>query len=69
MSTTAGQIMTPASQRAVAAPEEDVADVLTRLAERDVGQLPVLRGGRFVGILRQRDIARWLELRADGHAR
>jgi Zn-dependent protease/CBS domain-containing protein len=69
MSTTAGQIMTPVSQLAVAAPEEDVADVLMRLAERDVGQLPVLRGGRFMGMLRQRDIVRWLELQSHQHAR
>jgi hypothetical protein len=29
----------------------------------------VLRGGRFVGMLHQRDIARWLELQSDRHAR
>jgi Zn-dependent protease/CBS domain-containing protein len=67
--TTARQIMTPATQLAIATPEEDVADALPRLAARDVGQMPVLRGGRFVGMLRQRDIARWLELQSDSAMR
>lgn len=64
--TTAGQIMTPIDNLVVATPDEDVSDALSKLAHRDVSQMPVVQGGRFVGLLRRRDIARWLELQAEG---
>ena len=55
--------MTPAPGLAVATPDESAAAALTKLANRDVEQLPVVDGdGRLLGMLRRRDIARWLEL-------
>jgi Zn-dependent protease/CBS domain-containing protein len=67
--TTVRQIMTPAGELVVLAPEEEVTAALHRLAGRDVSQIPVLRAGRFVGMLRRRDIVRWLELQSEGALR
>jgi Zn-dependent protease/predicted transcriptional regulator len=59
------QIMTPADQLIVAAPEEDAAEALDKLMQRGVGQLPVLHGGSLVGLLRRQDIFKWLQLHAE----
>ena len=58
------EIMTPTSKLAVADPDEDAADALDELAKLDVHQLPVVRDGKLVGLLRQRDILKWLHLQA-----
>jgi Zn-dependent protease/predicted transcriptional regulator len=58
------QIMTPTNQLVVVAPDEDAADALDKLAKRDVHQLPVVRDGKLVGLLRQRDILKWLHLQS-----
>ena len=39
-----------------------LAEAFARLAQGDIGQLPVLDDGHLVGMLQRRDIARWLEL-------
>jgi Zn-dependent protease len=59
------EIMTPADQLDVARPQEDVSDALKKLTQRDVSQMPVMEDGRLVGLLRRRDISRWLELQSD----
>jgi CBS domain-containing protein len=43
-------------------PEEDAADVLHKLSEGDIRQVPVVQAGRLVGLLRRQDIIRWLQL-------
>ena len=43
-------------------PQEPLAKAFERLAQQDVDQLPVVDNGRFVGMLRRRDVTRWLEL-------
>jgi Zn-dependent protease/predicted transcriptional regulator len=58
------QIMTPTDKLTVAAPDEDAADALDKLAALDVHQLPVVQDGKLVGLLRQRDILKWLHLQA-----
>ena len=55
-------VMQPRSSLAVASPQEPLADAFEQLAQRDIGQLPVVDGGRLVGMLLRRDIARQLEL-------
>jgi Zn-dependent protease/CBS domain-containing protein len=68
--TTAGEIMTPADQLAVVRPQDDAATALDRLTERDVRQVPVISNGRLMGLVRRRDIMRWLQLQApEGVAR
>jgi Zn-dependent protease/CBS domain-containing protein len=58
--TTVQAIMTPAAQLVVAQADESMAGAVERLVRRGVNQLPVLRGDQFVGLLRHRDVARWL---------
>jgi Zn-dependent protease/CBS domain-containing protein len=58
-------IMTPIDEVVVTSPDENAGDALTRLASRDVRQLPVTRDGELVGLLRRRDIVRWLQLHAE----
>ena len=59
------QIMTPVDQVVVASPQEDAATAMTRLMQRDVNQLPVIEGGQLLGLLRRRDIMRWLQLQSE----
>lgn len=63
--TLVSQVMTPASELEVVSPRQDVMDALNRLTRRDVRQVPVVQGGRLVGMLRRRDIIRWLQLHGD----
>jgi Zn-dependent protease/predicted transcriptional regulator len=67
-STPVTQIMTPAEQLDIVAPQEDATAALQKLARRDVSQMPVVQNGRLVGILRRRDILRWLEVHSEAAA-
>jgi Zn-dependent protease/CBS domain-containing protein len=61
-------IMTPARELSVVSPDDSAASALAKLSQRDVEQLPVVdEAGRLAGLIRRRDILRWLELqpRAD----
>lgn len=60
------QIMTPLDRLAVAFPEEEAGEAFATLADRDVDQLPVVDGGRLVGLFRRRDILRWMQLQEGG---
>jgi predicted transcriptional regulator len=64
--TTVGEIMTPAGRLIVTAPEEDAAQALAKLSRNDVRQLPVVSGGRLVGLLRRPNLIKWLPLRRTG---
>ena len=44
------------------APDRRLAEAFEQMARRDIDQLPVLAGGQLVGMLRRRDVTRWLEL-------
>ncbi|MGH9751258.1 MAG: site-2 protease family protein [Blastocatellia bacterium] len=63
-STSVGEIMTAANQLAVVNASEDAGEALEKLTRRDVRQAPVVENGRLVGLLRRRDILRWLELQS-----
>ncbi len=63
-STLVRDIMTPTSELIVATPDEDAAYALDKLAGKDVRQLPVVSNGRLAGVLRSRDIMRWLQLQS-----
>jgi Zn-dependent protease/CBS domain-containing protein len=56
------EIMTPAEKLMVVNASEDVAEALMKLRARDVRQLPVISNGDLAGLLRRRDIIRWLQL-------
>jgi Zn-dependent protease len=64
------EIMTPVDDLVTTHPGEDASEALNKLSQRDVRQLPVLeeasaRGQELVGMLRRRDIIKWLQLHAD----
>ncbi len=62
--TTVGEIMTDVSRLDVVAATEDAGDALEKLSRRDVRQAPVVENGRLVGLLRRRDILKWLEMQS-----
>ena len=64
-SATVGEVMTRAEALVTVGPEEAATAALRALAQRDVGQLPVVEDGRLVGLLRRQDLVRWLELHAE----
>jgi Zn-dependent protease/CBS domain-containing protein len=61
-STTVEAIMKPVDTLQVAHPAQPLAEAFEQLAEKNIEQMPVLEAGHIVGVLRRRDIARWLEL-------
>jgi Zn-dependent protease/CBS domain-containing protein len=62
--TPVSQIMTPASQLAVVEPRDDASKAVQQLGQRDVRQIPVVQDGHVVGMLRRRDVLRWLQLQS-----
>jgi Zn-dependent protease len=63
--TTVRQMMTPSDQLVTVTPQEDAADALDKLMQRDVRQLPVVSNGSLAGLLRRRDIVKWLQLESE----
>jgi Zn-dependent protease len=58
--TPVSQIMTRAEQLTAVTPQENASDALDRLERRNVRQAPVIQDGRLIGLLRRRDIMKWL---------
>ncbi len=63
---TVGEIMTPAADLITTGEDQDASEALAKMMGRDVRQLPVVRDGRLLGLLRRRDIVRWLQLDSEG---
>lgn len=64
-------VMTPLERLAVVTPETPASEAFRLLAEHDVDQLPVLEGVRLLGVVRRRDLLRWIAFRSglrDGSA-
>jgi Zn-dependent protease/CBS domain-containing protein len=61
---TVGEIMTQSNQLDVVTTRDDANQAFERLTRHDVRQVPVLENGRLVGLLRRRDILKWLQLRS-----
>ena len=59
------QIMTPLDRLVTVRPEEDGGTALNKLAQNDYRQLPVMNGSRLVGLLRRRDIVKWLQMHGE----
>ena len=62
------EVMTPADKLATVTPEEDAGEALNQLQQQGVRQLPVVSadsGDRLVGLLRRRDVLRWLQLQGE----
>ncbi|NIR30553.1 MAG: CBS domain-containing protein [Gammaproteobacteria bacterium] len=58
-------IWTPADAVSIVHPDDDAAEAMHRLSQRNVNQLPVVEGGRVRGLLRREDILKWLALRGE----
>jgi Zn-dependent protease/CBS domain-containing protein len=56
------EIMTPASNLTTVGPDADGQRAMEALMRRDVNQVPVMDRGKFVGLVRRRDLLRWLTL-------
>jgi Zn-dependent protease len=57
-------VMTPSQKMIVVAPDEEAAEAFYRLEAEDIRQLPVVNGNKIVGLLRRKDIIRWLQLQS-----
>src|SRR5258708_5966653 len=63
--TTVGEAMIPIDRLAIPRPDESVLDALRDLANDCVDQLPVVDGGRLVGILSRADVIRFIQSRRE----
>lgn len=59
------EVMTPATQLSSIPPGADAEKALEELSRREVEQLPVLEGGHLLGLVRRKDLVRWLTLHGD----
>ncbi len=59
------EIMTPANELEVARVTDPASTALEKLVRREVNQLPVVQDGLIAGMLRRRDIMRWLQLNSE----
>ena len=62
---TVREIMTPANDLVLARVTDPASSALEKLARREVNQLPVVQDGLLAGMLRRRDIMRWLRLNSE----
>jgi CBS domain-containing protein len=62
-------MMTSVTDLAVTTPEEHAIDALDQLADGEMGQIPVVHAGRFVGMLHLRDVTGWLNLQVKERGR
>jgi Zn-dependent protease/predicted transcriptional regulator len=62
--TPVNRIMTPANRLELLTPQADASEALNRLSARDVRQVPVVQNGHLLGILRRRDILKYLQLQS-----
>jgi Zn-dependent protease len=63
--TTVRQVMVPQNELEIVTPREDAMDAFQKLTQREMRQIPVVQNGRLVGMLRRRDILRWLQVRSE----
>lgn len=61
-STRVGDVATPMDEVPVASPDDDVAEMLPRLAGSTDGRALVVEGGRLVGLISARDLMRHMEV-------
>lgn len=64
--TTVREIMTPQEKLVTVGPDEEADQALNTLQSTRVRQLPVAQNGNLVGLLRRRDVMRWLQLQSEG---
>jgi len=62
---TTDQVMTPSDSVYQVHPEDDVMTVLQKMDESDVNQVPVVEGGRLLGLITREGLLRDIRLRAE----
>lgn len=60
------EIMTPKSELITIGPDDPATDALDQISKRSIRQLIVLENGELFGLVRRRDIVRFLQLQSDG---
>lgn len=63
--TTVTEVMTPEQELEVVTPREDAMDAFQKLARKEMRQIPVMQNGELLGMLRRRDILRWLQVHSE----
>jgi len=63
--TTAREVMVHDDDLLVVSPREDATAAFRKLAQKDMRQIPVVQNGALIGMLRRRDILRWLQVRSE----
>ena len=63
--TSVREIMTPAEELTTLTSDDSATKALEQLASRDVRQLPILQDQQLKGLVRRRDIVKWLQLQSD----
>lgn len=58
-------LMVPVEELATVAPNDDAFKAMTTLSRAGVDQLPVVSEGRYLGMVRRRDILNWLSVHGD----
>lgn len=58
------EIMTPSKKLEVVTPEQNVSEAFDQLQNQEIHELLVMHGNHIVGLLRQKDVVRWLELQS-----
>lgn len=58
-------VMTPVADLVCVTPDQDVAEAFDHLQRLDLRQMPVVLNNRIVGLLRRKDILRWLQLNSE----
>ena len=59
------EIMTPASELTTTEPDQDASSALVEISQHEFDQLPVVSDGNLAGLLRRRDVLKWLSLHSD----
>jgi len=57
-------IMTPIDKLNVAYPDQDALNILEQMEEKDINQMPVVSGGRVIGLITRDNLIRFLHLRS-----
>ena len=63
---TVGDIMTPYDRLTLIPPEEEATDAMNTLSSEKLKELFVVQGRELLGVLRRKDIIRWLQVNSDG---
>jgi len=59
------EVMTPAGRLKVAYPGQDALSIMEQMVESDINQMPVVSGGRVIGLVARDNLMRFLRTRSD----